>query len=102
MKRHTGAISTGTSSEKCGHSHTRQEKLCPASLLQSCVLIPGRILHVRIPIHASGNKAVDVIGVYQHAWNTTVPRAEMLSRREKLLLGLFSPCQTVSVLSTFS
>ena len=68
---------------------------CASSLLQSNIVVPGRVIHVRVPVAASGDKAVDLVGVYQHAWNCQIPQAEMLAKREKILLR-FS--QTISIL----
>ena len=88
------AISTGAPSDKsAGILILVRRTLCASSLLQSNIVVPGRVIHVRVPVAASGDKAVDLVGVYQHAWNCQIPQAEMLAKREKILLR-FS--QTIS------
>ena len=40
-------------------------RLCDPSQIRLVELIPGRALHVRV----ATNPALDLLGVYQHAWN---------------------------------
>ena len=73
-----------------------------ADSIHTRVLVAGRLLHVRVGLRCAVDRHVDIIGIYQHAWNHSVPRAEMLARRDSVWTALGegsgrSPCQESDV-----
>ena len=59
-----------------------------ADSIHTRVLVAGRLLHVRVGLRCAVDRHVDIIGIYQHAWNHSVPRAEMLARRDSVWTAL--------------
>ena len=60
-------------------------RLCASSDLSYEMVIPGRLVHVRLHNHSW---PLDIIGVYQYAWAPENGKALNLSRREEVWHGL--------------
>ena len=58
--------------------------LCHASDIRSRILASGRVLHVRIP-SPKGDTCIDVVNVYQHAWDQRAEVAPLTAKRSYVL-----------------
>ena len=64
--------------------------LCPAHLISHRCLHPGRLLHARLHL---AQTTVDVVGLYQFAWNTAIGKQDNIAQRSKLWQALQSLLQ---------
>ena len=89
----------------CVHSGSSQEShagvlimvakaLTTRRMLRFQTIQQGRVLHVRFPLGPEADAvSLDVVGVYQFAWNTRKPRQALLQQRKEIwdaLSGLVS------------
>ena len=58
--------------------------LCSAEDIRSHEVASGRVLHTRVP-GAGGHNSLDVINVYQHAWDQRADAVELKRKRTRIL-----------------
>ena len=58
--------------------------LCSAEDIRSNEVASGRVLHTRVP-GAGGHSSLDVINVYQHAWDQRADAVELKRKRSRIL-----------------
>ena len=58
--------------------------LCSAEDIRSNEAASGRVLHTRVP-GAGGHSSLDVINVYQHAWDQRADAVELKRKRSRIL-----------------
>ena len=79
-------ISSGSSGEKgAGAAILVKKTLCKAQSIRHTEVVPGRILHVRVP---GADVSLDVISVHQFVRRSSIMTEAKKSRRQKLL----GPC----------
>ena len=76
-------VGTGTTGDRAaGVAVLVRRALAPASLIRFHEVVPGRLLHVRIPL---AHNSLDVVCVYQHVWRGTQSSLENTQTRADLL-----------------
>ena len=79
-------VGTGTTGERAaGVAVLVRRALAPASLIRFHEVLPGRILHVRIPL---ARNCLVVVCVYQQVWRGTLSSVENAQARSSLLFAL--------------
>ena len=58
--------------------------LCCAEDIRTCEIASGRVLHTRVPA-PGGQNSLDIVNVYQHAWDTRADAAELKRKRARIL-----------------
>ena len=81
-------ISSGSNGEKgAGVAVLVRKSLCRASSLRYNEVLPGRVLHARIP---GEQVSLDVVSVYQHVWRSTLTTEANQQHRKGVLSSLQS------------
>ena len=77
------AVHTGAGQSQGGILVLIHHSICPAHDIRYTEIKPGRLLHVRLSLQK--RPAVDVLAVYQHAWNPDGGDGDRQARISKLL-----------------